>query len=219
MNFNPAWIWRAVRDKITSRTPWQELQSFFVKPCLESIYLHIMTIHFLRHPLILNSILVMLKLKLKLSSFPVLIFFCWFNVKKNLWKFEHMSKLGLPYLPEDGKTYQNLTIWNVTIWKHFIQWLVSGLKLFQIFFNMKYFQMVTGKWYENYPDWMEFWSGMNKFHTVTGYWYENFILSPYEMSPSEVSSKYYSKEVISYLIQSESFRPRHLWNKGKIFGS
>ena len=33
---------------------------------------------------------------------------------------------------------------------------------------------------------------MNKFHMVTGYWYENFILSPYEMSPSEISSKYYS---------------------------
>ena len=28
---------------------------------------------------------------------------------------------------------------------------------------------------------------MNKFHTVIGYWYENFILSP-----SELSSKYYS---------------------------
>ena len=30
---------------------------------------------------------------------------------------------------------------------------------------------------------------MNKFHTVTGYLYENFILSPNEMSPSEISSK------------------------------
>ena len=49
--------------------------------------------------------------------------------------------------------------------------------------------MVTVKWYENYPDWMEFISGMNKFHTVTGYWYENFILSPNEMSPFEISSK------------------------------
>ena len=53
---------------------------------------------------------------------------------------------------EDGKTYQTVTIWNVTIWKHFIRWLISGMKIFQNLFGMKYIQMVTGKWYENYSD-------------------------------------------------------------------
>ena len=53
---------------------------------------------------------------------------------------------------EDGKTYQTVTIWIVTIWKHFIRWLISGMKIFQNLFGMKYIQMVTGKWYENYSD-------------------------------------------------------------------
>ena len=37
-------------------------------------------------------------------------------------------------------------------------------------------------WYEqvSYGDWL------------LGYWYENFILSPNELSPSEISSKYNS---------------------------
>ena len=61
---------------------------------------------------------------------------------------------SLPFMPfqEDGKTYQTVTIWIVTIWKQFIRWLISGMKIFQNSFGMKYIQMVTGKWYENYSD-------------------------------------------------------------------
>ena len=60
--------------------------------------------------------------------------------------------LHILHLIEDGKTYQTVTIWIVTIWKHFIWWLISGMKIFQHLFGMKYIQMVTGKWYENYSD-------------------------------------------------------------------
>ena len=52
---------------------------------------------------------------------------------------------------------------------------------------------------------------MNEFHMVTAYWYENFIPSPNEMSPSEMSSK--SDSIggnFIHLIQSESFKPRHI---------
>ena len=73
----------------------------------------------------------------------------------NLIVFEKMltTSYFIPKLwTEDGKTYQTVTIWIVTIWKHFIRWLISGMKIFQNLFGMKYIQMVTGKWYENYSD-------------------------------------------------------------------
>ena len=71
---------------------------------------------------------------------------------KNFWVQENFAFNLTQALSEDGKTYQTVTIWIVTIWKHFIRWLISGMKIFQNLFGMKYIQMVTGKWYENYSD-------------------------------------------------------------------